>query len=75
MLLQRGRELLAIEVKPTGRYHAGLLKGLRALDALPLLARRVLIYTGRRSFRSSDGIEVWPASRFAAAVAEGRLWP
>ena len=35
LLLQRGRELLAIEVKSTDRYHTGLLKGLRALDALP----------------------------------------
>ena len=75
VVLQRGRELLAIEVKSTERYHAGLLKGLHALGELPRLARRVLVYTGRRSFRSSDGIEVWPARRFAAAVAEERLWP
>ena len=75
VLLQRGPELLAIEVKSTERYHTGLLKGLRALDALPRLARRVLVYTGHRSFVSSDGIDVWPAGRFAAAVAEGRLWP
>lgn len=75
LLLQRGTELLAIEVKSTERYHTGLLKGLRALDRLPHVARRVLVYTGRRSFVSSDGIEVWPARRFAAAVADGRLWP
>ncbi len=75
VILQRGHELLAIEVKSTERYHTGLLKGLRALDVLPQLVRRVLIYTGRRSFVAGDGIEVWPARRFAAAVAEGRLWP
>ena len=75
VLLQRGRELLAIEVKATGRYHTGLLKGLRALDALPRLVRRVLVYTGRRSFRSADGIEIWPARRFASMVAAGKLWP
>ena len=75
VLLRRGHDLLAIEVKSTERYHTGLLKGLRAVDALPRLARRVLIYAGRRSFRSGDGIEVWPAHRFAAAVAEGELWP
>ena len=75
VLLQRERDFLAIEVKSTERYHSGLLKGLRALDPLPRLARRVLVYTGRRSFVSSDGIDVWPAGRFAAAVAEGRLWP
>ena len=74
-LLQRGPERLAIEVKSAERYHTGLLKGLRALDALPGLVRRVLVYTGRRSFRSSDGIEVWPAHRFASEVAAGTLWP
>ena len=75
VLLQRGRELLAIEVKATDRYHTGLLKGLRALDELPRLVRRVLVYTGRRSFRSADGIEIWPARRFASMVAAGKLWP
>ena len=75
VLLQREDELLAIEVKSTERYHTGLLRGLRALDGLPRVARRVLVYAGRGSFVSSDGIEVWPAARFAAAVAGGRLWP
>ena len=74
-LLRRDREFLAIEVKATDRYHTGLLKGLRAIEALSGLARRVLVYTGPRSFRSADGIEIWPARRFAAAVAEGDLWP
>ena len=51
------------------------LKGLRALADLPRVVRRVLVYMGRRSFRSADGIEVWPAHRFASAVAAGELWP
>ena len=75
LLLRRGRDLLAVEVKAAGRYHTGLLKGLRAIEALPGLVRRVLVYTGPRAFRSRDGIEVWPAPRFAAAAASGDLWP
>ena len=75
VLLRRGRELLAVEVKSTARYHTGLLKSLRAVAALPRLARRVLVYAGRGAFVSSDGIDVWPAHRFADAVAAGRLWP
>ena len=75
LLLARGRERLAIEVKAADRYHTGLLKGLRAIADLPGLVRRILVYTGRRSFRSADGIEIWPARRFAAAVAAGGLWP
>ncbi|MCY4213163.1 MAG: DUF4143 domain-containing protein [Gammaproteobacteria bacterium] len=74
-ILQRGGELLAIEVKVTNRYQTGLLKGLRALDAVPGLVRRILVYTGERSFRSSDGVEIWPAHRFAIQTASGTLWP
>ena len=75
LLLQRGRERLAVEVKAADRYHTGLLKGLRAIADLPRLVRRILVYTGRRSFRSADGIEIWPAHRFASTVASGGLWP
>lgn len=74
-LLRRGRELLAIEVKATDRYHTGLLKGLRKLEDLPGLVRRALVYTGSRPFRSADGIDIWPAPQFAATVAAGELWP
>ena len=74
-LLQRGDERLAIEVKATDRYRTELLKGLREIEGLPKLARRVLVYAGPRSFRSADGIDVWPAKRFAAAVAAGEIWP
>ena len=74
-LLRRGRELLAIEVKATDRYHTGLLKGLRKLEDLPGLVRRALVYTGSRPFRSADGIDIWPAQQFAATVAAGELWP
>ncbi len=30
---------------------------------------------GSRSLRTSDGIEVWPVSRFAKDLAGGTLWP
>ena len=75
LLLRRHREFLAIEVKATARYNTALLKGLRAIEGLPGLARRILVYAGNRSFRSSDGIEIWPAKRWAAAVATDSLWP
>ena len=75
VLLRRGKELLAIEVKSTQRYSASLLKGLRAIGDLPGMTRRLLVYGGRRSLRSADGIEVWPAQRFARAVGAGDLWP
>lgn len=67
-------ERTGVEVKGTDRYHAGLLRGLRLMDALPRVSRRVLVYTGERVFRSADGIDIWPAGYFAERVADGSLW-
>ncbi|MDE0355819.1 MAG: DUF4143 domain-containing protein [Deltaproteobacteria bacterium] len=74
-LLRRDSELAAIEVKSQPRYHTGMLPGLRAIAALPGIARRVLVYGGKRSFRTGDGIDVWPVARLQQALAEGTLWP
>ncbi len=74
-VLERGGEFLGIEVKATARYHAGLLRGLRLISDFPRFARRILVYTGDRPFRSEDGIEIWPAELFAERVATGTLWP
>ena len=74
-LMQRGEELLAIEVKASSRYHTSMLRGIRALGRQRALARRLLVYLGERSFRSNDGVEIWPARRFAMETAGGTLWP
>ncbi len=74
-VLRRGNEILAIEVKATDRYHTQLLKGLRAVECLKNLAGRILVYAGSRSFRTSDGIEIWPFERFAREVAQNSIWP
>ena len=74
-LLRRGGELAAIEVKSQPRYHTGMLLGLRAIAELPGMARRVLVYGGKRSFRTGDGIDVWSTDRLQQALAENALWP
>jgi len=74
-VLRRGRDHLALEVKTSPRFGNEHLAGLRAIVDLPRVVRRVLVYLGDRSLRTSDGIEVWPLNRFLAAVAEGTLWP
>lgn len=74
-LLRRDREFLAVEAKAGERYHSGMLRGLRALSGLDALTRRVLVYGGPHSFRTEDGIEIWPALRFAREVASDSLWP
>ena len=74
-LLRRDSELAAIEVKSQPRYHTGMLPGLRAIAALPGVARRVLVYGGERSFRTRDGIDVWSTGRLQQALADSTLWP
>lgn len=74
-LLERQGEYVAIEVKSATRYDTTLLKGLRAIQELPGLARSLLLYGGQRSFATSDGIEIWPIPRFSEALADGALWP
>lgn len=74
-LLRRGNEFVAIEVRSRPRYHTGMLPGLRAVDALAGTVRRVLVYDGKRSFRTADGIGVWTFDRLHHALAGNTLWP
>ena len=74
-LLRRGRDYLAVEVKSSSRYSPAMLSGLRAIADLPHLVRRILLYTGSRTLRSPEGIEVWPVETFVAALRDDALWP
>ena len=74
-LLRQGNELVAIEVKSQSRYHTGMLPGLRAIAQLQGLVRRVLVYGGKRSFRTEDGIDVWSTDRLLQALLDNALWP
>jgi predicted AAA+ superfamily ATPase len=74
-LLRRGREWIAIEAKSTTRADADQLRGLRAIDGLAGLRRRVLAYRGPRRMVTADGIEVWPVDHLSAALASDKLWP
>lgn len=74
-LLQRGREMLAIEVKTSRRFQAWQLAGLAAIAELPNVVRRILVYGGSRRLKTPGGVEVWPLASFLAALESGRLWP
>jgi predicted AAA+ superfamily ATPase len=74
-LLQRGRELLAIEVKTSPRLQPTQLAGLSAIGELPKVVRRILVYGGTRRLKTPGGIEVWPLANFLAALETGKLWP
>ncbi len=73
-VLRREHQYAAVEVKSAERYNTSFVRGLRAIADLPGLARRIVVYRGRRAFRTEDGIEVWPIDVFHRALADGRLW-
>ena len=73
-LLRRNGEFIAIEVKSQPRYHTSMLPGLRAIADLPRIVRRLLVYGGKRSFRTQDGIDVLSIDRLQQELVENTLW-
>ena len=74
-VLVRGDERMAIEVKSSRRFHSSQLKGLQAIENLPGLVRRLLVYNGDRALLTEGGIHIWPVRRFLEALETGQLWP
>jgi uncharacterized protein len=74
-VLRREREWLAIEAKSGLRVGPDDLRGLRAIEGLKGLARRVLVHRGPRRQRTADGIDIWPVATWLGALADQSLWP
>ncbi len=74
-LLRRGSEFVAIEVKAGSSVSAASVRGLRAIDGLNGLVRRILLYGGNRRLEMEDGVIVLPAAEFVEWVAADRLFP
>jgi len=74
-LLRRGHDWLAIEAKSGTGAGPDELRGLRAIEGLTGLRRRLLVYRGERRLTTADGIEVWPVAALLKALAEDDLWP
>ena len=72
-VLTRGTEIIALEAKSSRRLHDTDFRGLRAIDGLRGLARRIVVYTGDEQLRTQDGIEAWPFAEFAARLRAGTL--
>lgn len=51
------------------------LRGLRAIQGMKGLVRRILVFRGPRRLQTSDGIDVWPIAALLEALGESRLWP
>lgn len=74
-LLERGSEMVAMEVKSSRRFRGDSLSGLEAIGELDAVVRRVLVYQGTRTLRTEAGIDVWPLPRLLEALATETLWP
>lgn len=74
-LLQRGAAWVAIEAKAATTIGDDALRGLRAVDGLKGLVRRVLVHPGGKRLLTRDGIEVWPVGHFLRALDDDSLWP
>ncbi len=74
-LLKKDGRFVALEVKAGRRFSKSMLSGLKAIQDLKGLERRILLYRGDRPSRTESGIEVWPIETFLQALARDRLWP
>jgi predicted AAA+ superfamily ATPase len=75
LLLRRGGELVAIEVKAARRIAEQDLRGLHAVGELSQVRRRLVVYRGDRRLKTSDGIDVLPPGEFLRQVERGALFP
>jgi uncharacterized protein len=61
-LLRKGSRFVALEVKSSRRLSPEDFRGLRAIEGLEGLARRIVIAPTAEERKTEDGIEVWPIS-------------
>jgi len=70
-VLVRDSELIAVEAKSGKTFTDAWCKGLRAIEPLEGLRRRMIVYPRGTVMRTRDGIEVLPFERFAEELATG----
>ncbi len=69
-LISQGRGFHALEVKATERLRPEHFSGLRAISELKGIKQRVLLYTGTRKYRTSEGIDVVPVEQFFTKIKD-----
>lgn len=72
-LLQRRKELVAVEVKAKRALAPGDFAGLRAVAELRGMRRRLVVFLGDRAFRTEDGIDALPVPAFVEALEQGAV--
>jgi len=72
-ILVRGSELTAVEAKSGRTFMDAWCKGLRAIEPLKGLKRRIVVYPRGPLMRTRDGIDVLPYESFADQLAANAL--
>ena len=72
-LLKKGSELIAIEVKSGTQVSSIDFKGLKAIQALPAVKKRIVVYTGNTIRKTKEGIDIWPFEFFCKNLHTGQL--
>ena len=70
-LLIKGTEKIAIEAKSTESLDKDDFKGLRAIECLKGLRRRIIVYGGSTKRLTADGVEVLPVNDFLDELSLG----
>lgn len=73
-LLVRGTDLIAVEAKSGKTFTDAWCKGLRAIETLMGLQRRLVVYPSGPAMKTQDGIEAMPFLQFAEELAADTLW-
>lgn len=71
IILTRGNEIIAIEVKSSVRLREEFFSGLRAVSELKNVRRKILVYLGESVLRVDPSIEVLPLAKFLEEVRGG----
>ena len=73
-LPERDNEYIALEVKDSKKIKSVHLKGLKVIDELKGLKRKILIYSGDKKLITGDRIEVYPVIDFPEMLDNDKLW-
>lgn len=73
-LLVRGEEIIAVEAKSGNTFMDNWCRGLRAVEKLKGLRRRLIVYPHGPVLQTKDGIDVIPYLNFADLLADNSLW-
>ena len=73
-LLRTQQGLIGIEVKSRSQVSSKDYKGLKVIQDLPNVKKRILIYSGKDVRETQDGVSIWPFEVFCKKLAAKELF-